>query len=424
LGRVSAQEACEVCGRTFLVGEKVHSYVSVEGRHEVCELCVDRVAAAGWLPADQEGAEERLRAEAGRRPGFFGRLFSRPEGGEEGFVRGREDFVRGEADVEEAPAEPRTPRREIHELETERYDVEGVWREEDGGEREDEQPMRRGFPGRHAEDPSAPRRGRSEWPAADDDADVAGTSPVRRRLGRLFAPRRPDAAGEASRGRADDLPAPARDAAAETAHGRAADPPAPARADARLSADPPAPDASGRRADLPSDVPHGHAADLPSPDEVPEPEHSPAPAAPAPDADASPAPLPDPAGRGMRPRRLQPDLSPASRFERAIARFNSSDAGRTAAGLTRTLGAPSVSVGDLAGEEDVVRVTVAWELTWYQWGVDLGDELRPVFELDKGYEVDEIDAAARQWNASAHDGRIVMVAPRRREAEDGRPVHR
>ena len=114
-------------------------------------------------------------------------------------------------------------------------------------------------------------------------------------------------------------------------------------------------------------------------------------------------------------------VSPATRFERAIARFNSSDAGRTVAGLTRTLGAPSVSVGDLAGAADEVRVTVAWELTWYQWGVDLGDELRPVYELKKGFEVEEIDAAARQWNASAHDGRIVMVAPRRREAAEGKP---
>jgi hypothetical protein len=128
----------------------------------------------------------------------------------------------------------------------------------------------------------------------------------------------------------------------------------------------------------------------------------------------------------MRPRRLQPDagLSPTSRFEGAIARFNSSDAGRTVTGLTRTLGAPSVSVGDLAGAADEVRVTVAWELTWYQWGVDLGDELRPVYELTKGFEVEEIDAAARQWNASAHDGRIVLVAPRRREAANGKPVHR
>jgi len=338
LGWVSPQDACEVCGRTFLVGEKVHSYVSVEGRHEVCELCVDRVAAAGWLPADQEGAEERLRAGAERRPGFLGRLFSRSE---EGRVEAGEP-------AGEPPAPAPTPRRhEIHELETERYDVEAEWRgEEEQGDR-------------------------------DEDASP---SPVRGRLGGLFGRRR-----------------------------RGAEPEAPA----------------GARAELPADAPHGHAADLPSPDAVPGPASSaPPPAAPAPDPHASPAPLPDPAGRGMRPRRLQPDLSPASRFERAIARFNASAAGRTAAGLTRTLGAPSVSVGDLAGAADVVRVTVAWELTWYQWGVDLGDELRPVFELEKGYEVSGIDAAARQWNASAHDGRIVMVAPPRREAENGRPVHR
>lgn len=366
LGRVSPQDACEVCGRTFLVGEKVHSYVSVEGRHEVCELCVDRVAAAGWLPADQEGAEEQLRAEVEHKPGFLGRLFSRSEEDDEHFARD-EGFAN--EDEEEPPA-PR--RREIHELETERYDVEADWH--DG--------------------------------AADEVHDEDATpSPARRRLSGLFGPRRRGAEAETPHGRAADLPAP------EDPSGARAERPAPGGD-------------SDARADLPADAPHGHAAHLPSPDEVPEPETSPAPAAPAPDADASPAPLPDPAGRGMRPRRLQPDLSPTTRFERAVARFNSSDAGRTAAGLTRTLGAPSVSVGDLAGAEDIVRVTVAWELTWYQWGVDLGDELRPVFELARGFELSEIDAAARQWNASAHDGRIVMVAPPRREAENGRPVHR
>ena len=155
----------------------------------------------------------------------------------------------------------------------------------------------------------------------------------------------------------------------------------------------------------------------------PAPEESPAPAAP------TPTRRPGAAARSRRPRHAPAPpaarpFSPATRFERAIARFNSSDAGRTVAGLTRTLGAPSVSVGDLAGAADEVRVTVAWELTWYQWGVDLGDELRPVYELKKGFEVDEIDAPARQWNASAHDGRIVMVAPHRREAAEGRPVHR
>jgi hypothetical protein len=309
---VSPQDICAVCGRTFLVGERAHSFVSAEGRHEVCELCAARTAELGWLPADQEGAEEELRAATGRRPGLLARLFARsgrpaevesaddaPAPGPGGFDdEGLYDEPRAIEEMQPPP--PGATPLATHELDTERFDVEAEW---------------------EAERPT-----------------------------------------------------------------------------------------------------NGRAADLPAPDEVPEPEVSPPPAAPAPTADASPAPLPDPAGRGMRPRRLQPDLSPTSRFERAISRFNASEAGRTVAGLTRTLGAPSVSVGDLAGAADEVRVTVAWELTWYQWGVDLGDELRPVYELQRGFEIDEIDAAARQWNASAHDGRVVMVAPRAREAVDGRPV--
>lgn len=253
-----------MCGRTFLVGEQVHSFVSIEGRHEVCELCAGTTAELGWLPAEEDGAEEKLRAEHTRKPGFFARIFSRPERAPEEDYFAEAGFAEP-AEVEEMPVE-----------------------------------------------------------------------------------------------------------------------------------------------------------EIPGPEPEPEPE----PELPPPPVAAEPKALPDPAGRGMRPRRLQPDLSPTSRFERAISRFNAGEAGRTVAGLTRTLGAPSVSVGDLAGVADVVRVTVAWELTWYQWGVDLGDELRPVYELSKGFEVDEIDAAARQWNASAHDGRIVMVAPRRREAVDGKPVHR
>jgi hypothetical protein len=102
-----------------------------------------------------------------------------------------------------------------------------------------------------------------------------------------------------------------------------------------------------------------------------------------------------------------------TQFEQAAARFNASEAGHTVSGLVRSLGDPRVSVGAAAGTAAEVRVTVAWELSWYQWGVDLDDELRPVHELAKGHEISEIDRAARQWNAAATaDGQIV-VAPRR-----------
>ncbi len=101
------------------------------------------------------------------------------------------------------------------------------------------------------------------------------------------------------------------------------------------------------------------------------------------------------------------------RFERAVARFNASEAARTVAGLTRTLGPPRVSIGAAAGSPSQVRVTVAWELGWYQWCVDLGDEPRPVFQLGRGDEIDQLDGSARQWNASAGaDGRLALGAPR------------
>jgi hypothetical protein len=97
-------------------------------------------------------------------------------------------------------------------------------------------------------------------------------------------------------------------------------------------------------------------------------------------------------------------------FQCAAARFNASEADRTVAGLVRTLGRPQASVGASAGAPDEVRITIAWELSWYQWGVDVGDELRPVFEIAKGAEIDQLDAAARQWNAAVGaDGRLRLA---------------
>jgi hypothetical protein len=125
-----------------------------------------------------------------------------------------------------------------------------------------------------------------------------------------------------------------------------------------------------------------------------------------------PSPGPDPAAPGMRIERALAAPSALSPFERAVARFNASDASHTVDGLVRTLGRPSVSVGASAGAPSEIRITIAWELSWYQWGVDLGDELRPIFEIGKGSEMDQLDSAARQWNASAVEGGgILLVAP-------------
>jgi hypothetical protein len=90
----------------------------------------------------------------------------------------------------------------------------------------------------------------------------------------------------------------------------------------------------------------------------------------------------------------------AGRFELAVDRFNASEAARKVAGLTRTLGEPRVSVGAAAGSAEAARITVAWELTWYQWAVASGERERPVAELARGTEIEQLDPAARQWNAT------------------------
>ncbi len=92
----------------------------------------------------------------------------------------------------------------------------------------------------------------------------------------------------------------------------------------------------------------------------------------------------------------------ADTFELAVVRFNASEAARTVAGLTRTLGEPRVSIGTAAGTADEARITVAWDLTWYQWIVTSGEREQPVAELARGTELDQLDAAARQWNAKWH----------------------
>ena len=89
----------------------------------------------------------------------------------------------------------------------------------------------------------------------------------------------------------------------------------------------------------------------------------------------------------------------ADSFELAVSRFNASPAARTVAGLVRTLGEPRVSIGAAAGSGDEARITVAWDLTWYQWVVGGGEREHPVAELARGTEIEQLDAAARQWNA-------------------------
>jgi hypothetical protein len=110
------------------------------------------------------------------------------------------------------------------------------------------------------------------------------------------------------------------------------------------------------------------------------------------------------------PRRIGPE-TPERRLRRALDEFNGSEHRRTVAGLTKSLGVPRVSAVMPPGTPHEVRLTVAWDLSWYQWEVRLADDPARVRALAKGSELDELRDDDRAWNARASDdGRLQLVA--------------
>ena len=56
-----------------------------------------------------------------------------------------------------------------------------------------------------------------------------------------------------------------------------------------------------------------------------------------------------------------------------------------------------------------VRLTVAWDLPWYQWKVEFSDKQAAVRAFRNGKEVSELGPADRAWNArAAEDGRLQL----------------
>lgn len=125
------------------------------------------------------------------------------------------------------------------------------------------------------------------------------------------------------------------------------------------------------------------------------------PVSPRPRRAAASAPAPAAAGEERPRRRRSIPQNPERRIRRAFQYFNDSDYRRTVAGLIRSLGVPRVCAVTNAASPAEVRITVAWELSWYQWEVDLADPQVPVRELAKGDEVQQLPEDDRNWNALA-----------------------
>jgi hypothetical protein len=124
---------------------------------------------------------------------------------------------------------------------------------------------------------------------------------------------------------------------------------------------------------------------------------------------AAPPPPARPRSRPKDPRHVRAvPTTTEAKVERALDLFNGSDHQRTIAGLARTLGTPFVGVRPDVEHQSMVSLVVAWELSWYRYRVDLGDEGDPVMMLEKGEEIDQIDESLREWNATLDpSGRVL-----------------
>jgi hypothetical protein len=136
--------------------------------------------------------------------------------------------------------------------------------------------------------------------------------------------------------------------------------------------------------------------------------HEPVDAQPPPPPPSTPPP---PRRRDARHVRAVPTNAQV-KVERALELFNNSEHVRTIGGIARTLGEPWVSATPLHEAPSEVAITVAWELSWYRYRVDLGDAADPVTLVSKGQELDELEESERDWNATAlADGKLAVSVP-------------
>ena len=91
----------------------------------------------------------------------------------------------------------------------------------------------------------------------------------------------------------------------------------------------------------------------------------------------------------------------------AADRYNESDFRRTIAGIAKSLGVPRASIVSLSGTSSEVVLTIAWDISWYQYRVS-PDSAQPVRLAERGHDPSELESMFTSWNAKlTRDGRIV-----------------
>ena len=87
--------------------------------------------------------------------------------------------------------------------------------------------------------------------------------------------------------------------------------------------------------------------------------------------------------------------------------FNASDYRRTVGGIAKSLGEPRASIVPLSGVTGALVITVAWDISWYQYRVS-PESAQPVRLERRGHELEELEESFTGWNAHLEDdGRLV-----------------
>jgi hypothetical protein len=112
----------------------------------------------------------------------------------------------------------------------------------------------------------------------------------------------------------------------------------------------------------------------------------------------------------------QPMLRRLSETEQAMVeaaeRFNDTAFRRTIAGIAKSLGEARVSLLPLSGTNPEVVITIAWDISWYQYRV-VFDSAQPVRLAERGYELEDLENRFKAWNGHlAGDGRVAPDIPR------------
>jgi hypothetical protein len=87
--------------------------------------------------------------------------------------------------------------------------------------------------------------------------------------------------------------------------------------------------------------------------------------------------------------------------------FNGSAYRRTVGGIAKSLGPPQASVVPLSGAAGEMAITVAWDISWYQYRVS-PDSAQPVRLERRGHELDELDESFRVWNAHVEEAGVLV----------------